>query len=150
MNEPIEDLEAELAALRPHDATPGLRRRIAGHQVRFRSRSSRWRWGLSLASGMAAACVVVVVLRWEGGRDVGPAPIVAFTKPQPQPAPVVAVEDAVPTLLVYRRALSRSPEDLDALLARHALVAQNSDQELAQISAFTRSDAALQSLIGDN
>ena len=45
MNNANDDLESELAALRPHDATPGLRRRIADHQARSRSPSFRWRLG---------------------------------------------------------------------------------------------------------
>ena len=176
MNDANEDLEAELAALRPHDATPGLRRRIANHRARSRSgswftdethrvlyfwqslanrfltllSSARWRRGLALASGLAAACAVVLLLRWGGGRDVGPEPNFALTRPEPQPAPSVAVVDTASTFVVYRRALVRSPEDLDALLAKHALVAQNSNPELVQISAFTRSDAAFHTLLGDD
>jgi hypothetical protein len=91
---------------------------------------------------------VIVVLRWGGVRNVEPAPNVVLTKPEP--APTVAVEDAAPTFLAYRRALVRSPEDLDALLAKNALVAQNADPELVQIFAFTRSDAALHTLLGED
>ncbi len=148
MNDANEDLEAELAALRPHDATPGLRRRIAGHQARSRSPSSRSRWGLALASGLAAACAVTVLLRWGGVRNLEPAPHVVLT--QSELAPPVAVDDAGSTFLIYRNALSRSPEDLDALLARDALATRESNPELVQISAFTRSATALQSLVGDD
>jgi hypothetical protein len=148
MNEANENLEAELAALRPHDATPELRRRIADHRAHSRSPGSRWQWPLALASGLAAACVVAVFLRWGGGRDVKPQP--NRVRNQPQPAPAVAAEDAVPTFLAYRSALARSPEDLDALLAKEAAVTRESSPELVQISAFTRSDAALQTLLGDD
>ncbi len=150
MNEPNEDLEVELADLRPHGATPELRQRIANHQARSGSPSSRWRWGLAVASSLAAASAVVVLLRVGGGRDAGPKPNVALTKPEHKPPPSVVVEDASSTFLMYRHALARSPENLDALLAQDALVAQNSDLELAQISAFTRFDAALQSLVGED
>jgi hypothetical protein len=150
MNEANEQLEAELAALRPHDPTPQLRRRIAEHRARSQSPSSRWRWGLAVASGLAAACAVAVLLRWGAIRNVEPAPNVVLTKSQRKLAPLVAVDDAGFTFLMYRRALSRSPEELDALLARDAPVALDSNPELPQISAFTRSDAAIRSLLGDD
>ena len=102
MNDPNDHLEAELAALRPHDATPELRRRIADHRARAVSRGVRWRWGLALASGLAAACLVAILLRWEGGRNVEPAP--SFVRTKPEPAPSVAVDDAGSTFLVYRGA----------------------------------------------
>jgi hypothetical protein len=150
MNEANEHLEAELAALRPHDATPELRRRIANHRARSGSSSSRGRWALAIASGLAAACVVVVILQWGGAWNVQPAPNVGVAQPGRELAPPVADEYAAPTFLVYRRALARSPEDLDALLARDALVAREPQPELVQISAFTRSDAALHTLLGDD
>jgi hypothetical protein len=64
MNEAYDQLEAELAALRPQDASPELRRRIAAHWADPRPRSSRWRLSLALAGGLAAACAVVIFLRW--------------------------------------------------------------------------------------
>ena len=89
MNEANENLEAELAALRPHDATPELRRRIADHRAHSRPPGSRWRWAVALASGVAAACVVAVFLRWEVGREVKPQPTSSVTSPSPRhPSPL--------------------------------------------------------------
>jgi hypothetical protein len=69
---------------------------------------------------------------------------------EPPPAPAPVVEDPGPTLLAYERALARSPEELDALLGKHAVAAQEPDTEPVPISAFTRSDAALRRLLGDD
>ena len=69
MNEAHDHLEAELAALRPHDASPDLRQRITDHRARSMLARSRLRWGLTLtlASGLAA-CVVAAVLIHLGSR----------------------------------------------------------------------------------
>ena len=107
---------------------------------------SRWRWGLALAGGLAAACVAAVFFRGEAACAFNG----ANHRSGIRPASPVAVEDAGLTRLAYRRALARSPEDLDALLDKDAMAAQKPNPELVRICAFTRSDAALQALIGED
>jgi hypothetical protein len=146
MNEAHDPLEAELAALRPLDASPELRRRIDNHLDHYKPLTSRWRWSLAIAGGLAAACLVVVLVPRPGGRrDVSPPIDVVDVV-----SPPVAVEDSGPSLLAYQRALARSTEDLDALLSKHAHVGPDPNAALVRLCAFTRSDSKLQALLGDN
>lgn len=146
MNEPYDPLEAELAALRPHDASPELRKRIADHLTNATRSRSRWRWSLAVGGGLAAACLAAIVFWLVGGRGVEPAPIAV----QPQPMPPREFETSEPTLLAYQRALARSPEELNALLNMQAVAAPDSNPELARIVAFTRSESALRALLGED
>jgi hypothetical protein len=172
-------LEAELSALRPHAVSPELRQRIAERLVEkrdclraeepdFRKRTLTARClslffnrRMALAGSLAAACLVAVLLRWGGGRGVDSKTIAV--RPQPAPPVKVAdgevvdadvqdgdVKDTVPSLLAYQHALARSPEDLEALLNKHALVTPAIYPQLVPIGAFTRSDAALHALLGDD
>jgi hypothetical protein len=117
-----------------------LRRQIAERLTGVRPTQRRQRWLLPLAAGLAAACLAVLLL-WKAGQPRETPPTVG-----PPPEPPVAVEDALPTLLAYERALARSPEDLDALLNKHPQFAP----ERVRIGAFTRSDAALRDLLGED
>jgi hypothetical protein len=67
--------------------------------------------------------------------------------PPPQTVPA-EVEDAGPMLLVYQRALARSPEDLDALLDKEAGGSPDVNPELVRVGPLTRSDATLHALLG--
>jgi hypothetical protein len=145
MSEAPDPLEAELSALRPHEVSPGLRRRVAQRLAEAPPATRRRLWRLALAGGLAAACLAAVLYWWGGGRRVELEPIF-----RPQPAPPVVVEDAEPTLLAYQRALARSPEELDALLDKQAVVAPEPNLELVPLGAFTRSDAARHALLGDD
>ena len=120
-------LEAELAALRPHDASPELRQRIANHRAHSTPLRSRWRWGLTLASGVAAVCVAAAIFfHWGSShRALSDRTIV-----QGQPELPVEVADSGPTRLAYQRALARSPEAMDALLDKDAMAAQKPNPEL--------------------
>ena len=146
MNEAPDPLEALLSALRPHEVSPGLRQRIAERLGDSSPKKRQRPWRIALVGGLAAACLAAVLFRWGGDRGVEPGPIAG----QPQPAPPVMVVDSGFTLLAYQRALARSPEDLDALLAKDAVVAPESNPELVGICAFTRSDVALHALLGDD
>jgi hypothetical protein len=151
MSEAPDPLEAELLALRPHEVSPRLRRRVAGRLadtdrgVKSPVRGRRL-LRLALAGGLAAAVLVATLLWWRIGRRVEPEPIVV----RPAPTQPVQVQEAQPTLLVYQRALTRSPEDLDALLDKQAAAAQQPSPELLRIGPFTRSDAKLHALLGDD
>jgi hypothetical protein len=67
MNEAHDHLEAELAALRPQDASLELRRRIADHRAHSSPSSFRWRLAFALAGGLAAACLAAFILQWGSG-----------------------------------------------------------------------------------
>ncbi|MBO0701130.1 MAG: hypothetical protein J2P46_22225 [Zavarzinella sp.] len=142
MSDTPDPLEAELAGLTPPAVSPELRQRIAERLAR--PPVYRRAWPLVLAGGLIAGCVAVVAFRHGGPRPVEPEPVVV-----PQPAPAVEAVSPEPSLLVYERALAQSPERLDAVLDR-AAGGPNPKPELARIGAFTRSDAQLRALIGDD
>jgi hypothetical protein len=146
MSEAPDPLEAELSALRPLDPSPELRRRVADRLAAAPPANPPRPWRIALASGLAAACLAAALLWWAGRRVVEPRPIAG----PPAPAPPEEVEDSGPTLLAYRRALARSPEELEARLNRDALTAPGPRPGPSRICAFTRSDSALRALLGDD
>jgi hypothetical protein len=145
MSDVPDPLEEELLSLRPHEPSPGLRRGVAERLADAPPVKLRRRWWLAVSGGLVAACLTAVLLWWWGGRGGE----LEQADNTPRPTPPVAVEDAGPTLLAYERALARSPEDLDALLDKHATVAAESNHEPELIHAFTRSDETLRTLLGD-
>jgi hypothetical protein len=153
MSETFDPLEAELSALRPREVSPGLRRRIA-ERLADPPRAGRRTRRIALVAGLAAACLAVVLFRRGGGpgQGSGPRPDPGPVVVQPRPVPPVEVDadDSEPTLLAYDLALARSPEDLIALLNRRAAVDRESRPELARIGAFTRPDASLRTLLGED
>jgi hypothetical protein len=145
MSETPDPLEAELSALRPHEVSPGLRQGVAQRLADVPPARLRRLWWLALAGGLAAASLVGVLLWWSAGKRVEPERFV-----RPQPAPRAPAEDSGPTLLAYERALAGSPEELDALLDKGAGGAPELDPELVRIGPFTRSDATLHALLGED
>jgi hypothetical protein len=150
MNEAPDPLEAELSALRPRDVSPGLRHRIDA-RLADPPHTRRRTWRIALAAGLAAACLAAVLFRSRGDRGPAPGPQPVVVRPRPAP-PAVEPEDdnPEPTVLAYERALARSPEALEALLDRQAVAAPELHPVLARIGAFTRSDAALRNLLGED
>ena len=153
MNDARDPLELELSSLRPQDVSPRLRRLVAERLADCAPAKPgpRWLWPYALAGGLAAVCLATVLTWWEGGQRTEPELFVV----RPQPVPPAEAEDAYfqdsgPTLLVYQRALARSPEELDALFKKHARAAPDANSALARIRAFTRSDAELHALLGDD
>ncbi len=151
MNEAHDPLETELQALRPHEPSLELRQRIADRLaslVPLRSRRLRRSviWGSALAAGVAAACLLVVAILLRREREVAIEP---ETPESPRPLLANAFDDALPTLWTYRRALAQSPEELDALLDRHAVLGPEPNSPLAPVRAFTRFDAELHALPGE-
>ena len=148
MNEAPDPLEALLSALRPHEVSPGLRRRVAERladsppQKRRRPMANRPR-------------------RRPGRRLPGGGPFPVGRRPgrrtgaNRRPAPARAtrhfeVDDSGSTLLAYRARpgpLTRRP---GCLARKDAVVAPEPNPELARIGAFTRSDAALHALLGED
>jgi len=89
---------------------------------------------------------VAILLHWRSGRRVEPdQPI-----DRAQFVPPVKVEDTGLPSLAYRRALARSPDELDTLLDKDALAAPELNVELVRICTFTRSNVALRALLGEN
>jgi len=146
MNEADDPLEAELAALRPHEVSPGLQRRVAERLAQAPPSRARWLWGSALAGGLAAACLVAAILL---GRGTGPVVPTRRTTVEVPPAPRGASDDSLPTLQVYQRALAWSPEALDALLDKHAVRASSPEPREARLCAFLQSDAAIHALLGE-
>ena len=132
MNEPTADeaeeldpLEAELRSMRPAELSAALHGRV-GRDLAARARAPRRRLWLAAGGLAAAACVVVaaaVALRLMDTRGPGTRgdPVVVATAPATAPGTdLPAGGDERPALADYRRALSRSPDDLVRLLDRHA------------------------------
>ena len=140
MSEAPDPLEAELAALRPLGVSPELRGRVAD-RLNAGSAARRWAWGAVLAGALAVAVILVTVMP---GRKESPPPV----PPVVVPATPAATEsdDSAPSVLAYQQALARSPEMLTALLDKHAAVAPDP----MPVTAFTRSNATLDALLGDD
>jgi hypothetical protein len=113
MNDEHELFEKDLAALRPRDVSPGLRRRIARSLAEAPQREVRRPHWFALSAALAAACVVAAVFWRVGHRDDKPEQNLATTRPVPH----LEVSSSIPTLLVYERALARSPEELEAKMS---------------------------------
>jgi hypothetical protein len=148
MNEPPDPLEAELRAFRPLEVSPELRRGIAGRLASPPAKNNQRPWRrIALAGGLAASCLAALVLTRGGGRgaDTGPAIVGSPTAP----APPGRTEDALPSLRAYKQALERSPEDLDALLDKHATHASGPDPQLVRIRAFNRPDLEALTFLGE-
>jgi hypothetical protein len=145
MSETPDPLEAELSALRPHDVSPGLRQGVAQSLAHIAPAKLRPLWWLAFAGGLAVACLAVVLFWRRGGDRIETKPFV-----RSQPKPPALVEDSGPTLLAYERALARSPQELDALLDKDAGIASAANSELVRVGAFTRFDAALHALLGED
>ena len=90
---------------------------------------------------LASIGIVAVTAPW---KKEAPAP----TPPVVVPAPPAGVEspDPAPSVLAYQQALARSPDELTALLDRHAAAAPDP----VPVPAFPRSNATLNALIGDD
>ena len=146
MNDRPDSLEAELSALRPQPISAEVRRRIAERLAEPVPARRRSLWRPALAGSLVAACLAAVAWWWIGGQNVETPP--EFVAPAPRSAGAADVVE--PTLLAYQRALARSPEELEALLNRHASMTPLRDPELVRVGAFTRSDAALHTLLGDD
>jgi hypothetical protein len=175
MNE-HDELERELAALRPAQPSPELKDRIAeslaeagrgpGQGVGslwresithdgkllpakdFRPLSIRRSLWLAALCGPLAACLALY-LAWRGGNN----PITDSEPPglATQPLTAAAFDPDLPSVWSYRRALSQSADQLDALLDEHAQHAPNSTLKPQRAGAFvlTRSDSQLETLFGE-
>jgi hypothetical protein len=126
MSDDRDAFEVELSALRPRTVSPALRERI-GRELARPPRP--WR---GIAAGLAAVILGVLTLALSLHRDEQP--------PTSAPPPASESEEAPPTLQAYRSALFRSPEELDALLEKHAASRRPADDR--PLHAFDRSNLA--------
>jgi len=135
MSESSDPLERELSAVHPRAVSPDLRRSV-GEQLAAPQTGRRWVWDAALAGVLAVGGVLVLVVPWRKTPVPPEVPVVV-----PAPPAANTTEEFVPTLIVYQRALARSPEDLDALLARAA--------PAGGAEPLTRSTSNFDALIGD-
>jgi hypothetical protein len=123
MNEPLSQIEQELAALQPAQISPELEQRIEKRiaegkvAVSLLSSPSAKRW-VGLVVGAIAASIVVMLIAWRLNDD-GPsgAPIV---QQQQRSEPRIESQQERPTLIALDRALATSGETLEKLLDDHA------------------------------
>jgi hypothetical protein len=128
-------LEERLAQLRPSEPSPQFLRRLDAARAASADRA-RWapRRRRTAALIVAAVLLAVTLLVRIGGRSGKPAPIPVAAGPvdKLQPGGAASVDDAPRfTLLSYRRALARSQDDFNALLARDSVVTDSPSSILA-------------------
>jgi hypothetical protein len=148
MNDDIDPLELELAALTPLEISPRLKHDIAERLAEVDRRSSRSlarhrRWWLAVAgSGFIAASLAAVVFH-RLGNPPGP---VRIGPPQPTRAQTFgATADA---LISYERALAKSADEFESLLSQNARAAP-SNPGIAALSVLSLSDPKVTALIGE-
>lgn len=143
MNDPDDALEAELAAMRPREVSPGLRRRVGERLGGWPALRSRRFWAVGLAAGVAACVAAVLLLGRVPPAGTGQNGVkVPVAVPDP-------IDDALPTVRAYQHALARSPEELDALFDRHAVQGRRPEPRTAEVWAFPRSEVEICALIGE-
>jgi hypothetical protein len=122
MNEPFEELEAELQSLRPINLSPAVRNQIAQELQEARPtlepRQTRWARWTGLLIGLAATCLIA-------GWFLRPEPpaerLTSADSSTLQQPTAAAFDEALPTVWTYRQALIRSPAAAEALLDKHAI-----------------------------
>jgi len=118
MSNTPDPLERELASLKPREPSPKLRRRVdAG--------LNDSRLGILIFAVMAGVFTGIVLLAFllMDGSTMRTSSRRAPAAPTP---PVTVPDESLPTLQAYRRAISRSPEDFEALLDKHAAASTES------------------------
>jgi len=115
MNE-LEEFEESLRALKPRRPDPGAAERIEEYLRQERPVRQGHRAPLAGSAAALSRCVTISPGIWRV-THIPPRQPPLRTGPVVVTIPVVPLE---PTLRVYRMALSRSPEALDALLLEQA------------------------------
>lgn len=149
MTEPFDPLEAELRALQPRGVSADMRHKIADRLAASSSFPSVRSRRTLLAIGAIAAGVLaaVLVLRSDPTPEAHQADVPPDNRTSPTFA--LATDDALPTLQVYSRALAGSPEQLNALLDRHAGLGAQPHSGHQRLFAFARSGDGIHPLAGD-
>src|SRR5262245_44280212 len=151
-------LEAELATLRPAAPSAGLRERIAvslgeqaslGQQVSLgqpvsprRSRGPLW---VATLCGPLAAVLTYFLLTGPSQPLQRPDLLEFRTEPLTERA----FDSKLPSVWSYRSSLSRSPDELDALLDKHAIHFQTPRPQRAGVYVLSRSETDLKNLLGE-
>jgi hypothetical protein len=131
MNEATENLERELAELRPQKPSADLLRRIEQEirAVEHTNRpSSAAMWSLVITAAALAACLLVAVLPQGRNGIVQP----QLTTPT---AELPILNDSLPSFWAYHRAVTTPSQSLDRLLDRHADHSSTAD-DLVHVHAF--------------
>lgn len=120
MDDRMDEFETRLRSLQPRAPSPGLRANVAAHLGEASAGAKRRNRGWIIVGGLlAAGLAICIAVRWLSGAGAErhlPPPAKVVSNPSSQPVPA----DDRPVLSVYTAALMRSPDELDALLERHA------------------------------
>jgi hypothetical protein len=153
MNEPFDPLEAELAALEPRGPTAELSRRIAEHLEREatpeaavapKQQTIRRILSVVMIATVAASLLLAIVLR--RSDYIPPA------DPLPdrlQPPLATAFDPSLPSVWTYYRAVSAAPDEIDALLDKHASARAQPARPELHVSTFPMVSTDLQSFLGE-
>ena len=121
-NNDYDELERELTAIGPRPVSPELKQRIAGalnSQVVARpwlSGGRAWFSGAAMGGIVAAGLMVaLVLLNGPSRKPERESPFVAS-----EVSAAAGLDEGLPTVWTYRRALDRAPGELEALLDKHA------------------------------
>ncbi|HZN33721.1 MAG TPA: hypothetical protein VFB80_07870 [Pirellulaceae bacterium] len=150
MNDEIDSLEAELAALAPRDLSPQLAGRIAAElEQEGPAPLRRWRLGQVLAAiavGAVAASAVAAAWLWRNDQRTAQADSPAA----PIALPVAtAFDPALPSVWTFRRAADEPAGQLDGLLDRHSGRTRLEQPHYVQIRGFGASDVERNDLLGE-
>lgn len=137
MNDPEYTLEAELAAWQPGPVSPDLWKRIGNELSRKQLQSHIHRLPWFFGSAAAAACLLLAVLLYQKHEEAGK-------------RVDASLQDLLPTLGAYGRALSQTPDALDQLLDRHAASTTIHAGVETNQPAFLTSSTVLQELKGNH
>jgi|GEM_PF-4739570 len=137
-------LELELASLRPKPISDELRQRIENRLQPRRFQQPRRAAHPALASCVAAICLLAVVVCGSMNR---------YSASMSGNRSVRANDaryHAEPTLRSYQLAFCRSPDEFQRLLNQHISLTSTTTSSVVRVGAFTRSEATLATLLGDN
>ena len=142
MNDKLDPLEAELAAMQPRQPSPALARKIAAD---LDGATIRWRIAVIGALACAvAASVLAAVWLWPSGETV------RVEAHQPlQPALTAAFDPTLPSGWSFRAATVQAADDLNAVLDKHSASAPPEPAHYVQIRGFGVSETNRQSILGE-
>jgi hypothetical protein len=154
MNEPNETfdaLEAELKALAPQQPSAEVQERIADRLAGEMPAPTAERGGrrsripVVMIGGVVAATIALAAfLLWRGNE----APEQVQLPGPAEPVVIGAFDEALPTLWQFRR-VSHSPNELDAVLDRHAGRSTQTSIQANPIRGFGRSDTTINTFLGE-
>jgi len=144
MNLPDDSFEVELARLRPREVSSELRNRIARALADVPTRQKQ-AWRIAACGGLVAACLALLLFVGNHARDTSPDAALLGT----QPIVRAGFDSTGPTLLGFRRAVARSPDDLEPFLDRQGRTVPAVGPSAAPIHVLTSSPATLHSFLDD-